>query len=80
MDGPEVAIRWDGEREPRRLPQAAEADIELAYAITCHRAQGSGSHAVVIVVEYHAWLRGSGSIRRLLGHESWSLWWVIISL
>ncbi|WP_180126879.1 ATP-dependent RecD-like DNA helicase [Rhodoferax sp. BLA1] len=49
--GPEVAIRWDGEREPRSLPQAAEADIELAYAITCHRAQGSGSQAVVIVVE-----------------------------
>ena len=49
--GPEVAIRWDGEREPRSLPQAAEEDIELAYAITCHRAQGSGSQAVVIVVE-----------------------------
>lgn len=49
--GSEVAIRWDGERDPRSLPQAAEADIELAYAITCHRAQGSGSQAVVIVVE-----------------------------
>lgn len=49
--GPEVIIRWDGEREPRSLPKAAEADIELAYAITCHRAQGSSSHAVVIVVE-----------------------------
>lgn len=49
--GTEVAIRWDGEREPRSLPQAAEAEIELAYAITCHRAQGSGSQAVVIVVE-----------------------------
>lgn len=49
--GPEVAILWDGEREPRSLPKAAEADIELAYAITCHRAQGSSAHAVVIVVE-----------------------------
>ena len=49
--GPEVAIKWDGEREPRSLPQAAEADIELAYGITCHRAQGSSSQAVVIVVE-----------------------------
>ena len=49
--GPEVAIRWDGEPEPRSLSQAAEADIELAYGITCHRAQGSSSHAVVIVVE-----------------------------
>lgn len=51
ISGPEVAICWDGERDPRSLPQAAEADIELAYAITCHRAQGSGSQAVVIVVE-----------------------------
>lgn len=51
IDGPEVAIRWDDEREPRSLPQAAEPDMELAYAITCHRAQGSGSQAVVIVVE-----------------------------
>jgi exodeoxyribonuclease V alpha subunit len=49
--GPEVAIKWDGERDPRNLPQAAEADIELAYGITCHRAQGSASQAVVIVVE-----------------------------
>jgi exodeoxyribonuclease V alpha subunit len=49
--GPEVAIKWDGEREPRNLPQPAEADIELAYGITCHRAQGSSSQAVVVLVE-----------------------------
>lgn len=49
--GPEVTIQWDGEREPRNLPQAAEADIELAYGITCHRAQGSSSQVVVIVME-----------------------------
>jgi len=48
---PEVSIKWDGEREPRSLPKEAEADIELAYGITCHRAQGSSSQAVVIVVE-----------------------------
>ena len=48
---PEVAITWDGEREPRSLSQAAEADIELAYGITCHRAQGSSSQAVVVLVE-----------------------------
>jgi exodeoxyribonuclease V alpha subunit len=51
IDSSEVTIRWDGEKESRALPQAAEADIELAYAITCHRAQGSGSQTVVIVVE-----------------------------
>ena len=49
--GLEVAIKWDGEREPRSLPAVAEADIELAYGITCHRAQGSSSQVVVIVVE-----------------------------
>jgi exodeoxyribonuclease V alpha subunit len=49
--GLEVAITWDGEREPRSLSQAAEADIELAYGITCHRAQGSSSQAVVVLVE-----------------------------
>ena len=49
--GPEVTIKWDGEQQPRNLPLAAEADIELAYGITCHRAQGSSSQAVVIVVE-----------------------------
>jgi exodeoxyribonuclease V alpha subunit len=49
--GPEVTIKWDGENEPRCLPQAAEADIELAYGITCHRAQGSSSQAVVILLE-----------------------------
>ena len=49
--GPEVAIKWDGEREPRSLPQAAQADIELAYGITCHRAQGSSAQAVVVLVE-----------------------------
>lgn len=49
--GPEVAIKWDGEFEPRSLPREAEPDIELAYAITCHRAQGSSSQVVAIVVE-----------------------------
>ena len=51
IDGPEVAIKWDGEFEPRSLPREAEPDIELAYAITCHRAQGSSSQVVVIVME-----------------------------
>lgn len=51
IEGPEVAVWRDGGREPRSLPQAAEPDIELVYAITCHLAQGSGSQAVVIAVE-----------------------------
>lgn len=51
IDGPAVTILWDGEQEDRPLPNEAEGDVELAYAITCHKAQGSSAHAVVVVVE-----------------------------
>lgn len=47
----EITVKWDGEREARALPLTAQADIELAYGITCHRAQGSSSQVVLIVVE-----------------------------
>ena len=46
-----VHIHWDGESSPRLLNQAAGSDIELAYAITCHRAQGSAAANVIVVVE-----------------------------
>lgn len=51
IDGPAVTILWDGEQDARPLPNQAEGDVELAYAITCHKAQGSSAHAVVVVVE-----------------------------
>jgi exodeoxyribonuclease V alpha subunit len=54
IDGPTVTILWDGESEARALPREAEGDIELAYAITCHKAQGSSAHAVLVVVERSA--------------------------
>jgi exodeoxyribonuclease V alpha subunit len=44
-------MQWDGEPAPRELPEAAEADIELAYAITCHKAQGSAADAVLVIPE-----------------------------
>jgi exodeoxyribonuclease V alpha subunit len=69
--GPEVAIKWDGEFEPRSLPSEAEPDIELAYAITCHRAQGSSSQVVAIVVEESRLLPESGFTRPSPGHETW---------
>lgn len=47
----DVHIHWDGEAHPRQLDKAAGADIELAYAITCHRAQGSAAAAVIVMVE-----------------------------
>jgi exodeoxyribonuclease V alpha subunit len=49
--GPRVLVQWDGEPAPRELPEAAEADIELAFAITCHKAQGSAADAVLVIPE-----------------------------
>lgn len=46
-----VSVHWDGESEPRLLTPAAASDIELAYAITCHRAQGSSATNVLVLVE-----------------------------
>lgn len=51
IDGPSVEVLWDGDDDARSLPNEAEGDLELAYAITCHKAQGSSAHAVVVVVE-----------------------------
>ena len=47
----EVTVHWDGENTVRPLPKEAEHDIELAYAITCHRSQGSSSHSVITLLE-----------------------------
>lgn len=47
----DVHVHWDGESRPRPLDKAAGADIELAYAITCHRAQGSAAASVIVMVE-----------------------------
>ena len=52
IDEPGVTVLWDGESDARPLPSEAEGDVELAYAITCHKAQGSSAHAVVVVVEH----------------------------
>ena len=46
-----VLIRWDGEPEARQLPDDVFADVELAYALTCHRAQGSAADRVVVALE-----------------------------
>lgn len=51
IDGPLIKVLWDGEREDRDLPSEAQGDIELAYGITCHKAQGSSSPVVIVVVE-----------------------------
>ncbi|ADL56756.1 ATP-dependent DNA helicase [Gallionella capsiferriformans] len=46
-----VQVRFDGESESRDLPEEAEGDVELAYAITCHKAQGSSANTVMVLVE-----------------------------
>lgn len=46
-----VQILFDGESSPRDLPEEAEGDVELAYAITCHKAQGSSAKTVMVIVE-----------------------------
>lgn len=51
VSGEQIEVRWDGETEPRPVPAEAAVDIELAYAITCHKAQGSAAEAVLIAVE-----------------------------
>ena len=51
ISGDRVQVLFDGEIQPRSLPDEAEADVELAYAITCHKAQGSAAEAVMIHVE-----------------------------
>ncbi len=49
--GDGITVHWDGNAEPLEVSPEAAADIELAYAITCHKAQGSAAEAVLIAVE-----------------------------
>lgn len=49
IDSERVQAHFDGEYEPRDLPQEAEVDVELAFAITCHKAQGSSASTVVLL-------------------------------
>lgn len=47
----EVLITWDGEPGPRALCDEGLADIGLAYAITCHKSQGSAAPSVIVLLE-----------------------------
>jgi exodeoxyribonuclease V alpha subunit len=46
-----VEILLDGEGQPRELSEEAQADVELAYCVTCHKAQGSPADTAMIIVE-----------------------------
>lgn len=49
--GERISVKWDGNSSPTEVSPEAAADIELAYAITCHKAQGSAADAVLVAVE-----------------------------
>lgn len=51
ISGERVQIHFDGESKPRELPEEAEVDVDLAYAITCHKAQGSSAATVVLLAD-----------------------------
>jgi exodeoxyribonuclease V alpha subunit len=51
IDGQDITVLLDGEDQPRQLSEEAQADVELAYCITCHKAQGSSADTVLIIVE-----------------------------
>lgn len=51
INGQDVEVLLDGEDQPRQLSEEAQADVELAYCITCHKAQGSSADTVIIIVE-----------------------------
>lgn len=46
-----IRVAWEGEAEERDVESEDFGDIGLAYAITCHKSQGSAADAVVILVE-----------------------------
>lgn len=49
--GETLQVRLDGDAAPRELPAESEGDVELAYAITCHKSQGSAADAIICLVE-----------------------------
>jgi exodeoxyribonuclease V alpha subunit len=51
VDADKLMVHWDGEDSPREVPAEAWLDVELAYGITCHKAQGSAADAVLVAVE-----------------------------
>lgn len=46
-----IEVQWDGNAAPSEVTAEAAAHLELAYAITCHKSQGSAADAVLVAVE-----------------------------
>lgn len=47
----DLVVRWDGEDEPRAVPSDILTDLDLAHAVTCHKAQGSSTRRVIVPLE-----------------------------
>lgn len=47
----ELVVAWEGQEAPCGVGPDVLPDIELAFAVTCHRAQGSSAQRVIIPLE-----------------------------
>ncbi|MFG6517534.1 AAA family ATPase [Sulfitobacter sp. 1A13368] len=50
---PQIEITWDGDDliSSKPVPPEMGLDVSLAYAVTCHKSQGSASPAVIVALE-----------------------------
>ncbi|WP_431201363.1 ATP-dependent DNA helicase [Bradyrhizobium betae] len=45
-----VSVLFDGDGEPKKLGDEHLVDLDLAYAVTCHKCQGSSARRVVVPI------------------------------
>lgn len=51
IEGETVFVQWDGENTPRSIHNEVAPEVTLAWAITCHKSQGSSARAVLVLVQ-----------------------------